>query len=168
MDLIALITLRDEMNEDCRVAAEAARLVQLRFAEPTESGLEACAHYLARFYNIVEQLALRTAKAFENNIDDDRGWHTELVRRLSISIQGIRPALFPQDFGQPLRELRAFRHVFTHAYDLQLDRDKLQLLLKYCQQINQRLRVVSHEFIRAVARQEDLNLPEPAPLTFEP
>jgi len=115
--------------------------------------------YLARFYNIVEQLALRAAKAFENHIDDDRGWHTELIRRLSIPIEGIRPALFPAELGQPLRELRAFRHVFTHAYDLQLDRDKLKLLLKYCQQVERQLRAACDGFIGAVARQEDLNLP---------
>jgi hypothetical protein len=35
--------------------------------------LEACAFQLARFYNIAEQLGLRIAKAFENNIDDEQG-----------------------------------------------------------------------------------------------
>lgn len=159
MELIGLITLRDEMREDCRVAGDAARLAALRSEEGTESGLEASAHYLARFYNIVEQLALRTAKAFENHIDDDRGWHTELIRRLSISIGGIRPALFPVELAQPLRELRAFRHVFTHAYDLQLDRDKLKLLLKYCHQVNERLQGACEDFIRQIARQENLHLP---------
>lgn len=159
MELIGLITLRDEMREDCRVAAEAARLATSRYDEKTESGVEASAHYLARFYNIVEQLALRVAKAFENHIDDERGWHTELIRRLSIAIGGIRPALFPTELGQPLRELRAFRHVFTHAYDLQLDRDKLKLLLKYCHQVDNRLRAVCEDFFREVARQENLDLP---------
>jgi hypothetical protein len=47
-----------------------------------------------RLGSAAEQLGLRIAKAFENNIDDERGWHMELLRRLSLTIPGIRPRLF--------------------------------------------------------------------------
>jgi hypothetical protein len=58
------------------------------------------------------------AKAFENNIDDEQGWHMESMRRLSIDIPGVRPALFPGALAADLQELRGFRHVVRHAYDL--------------------------------------------------
>jgi len=157
MDELALTTLRDELLADCQVAEAAWSLAQTRFDEQTDSGLEACAHYLSRLYNVIEQMGVRVARAFENRLEDDRGWHAELIRRLSIPISGVRPALFAEDIRQPLRELRAFRHVFTHAYDLELERGKLALLLTYAERVVPRLRPLSVKFVDHIARQEGLS-----------
>jgi hypothetical protein len=62
-------------------------------------------------FNAIEQMGLRVAKAFENNIDDEQGWHTGLLKRLSLDIPGIRPALLPAELRLPLHELKGFRHV---------------------------------------------------------
>lgn len=156
MDELGLITLRDELRQDCRVAASAWELAQTRFKETTPSGLEGCAHHLARLYNVIEQMAVRIAKTFENRLEEESGWHAELIRRLSIAIEGVRPAFFPDHLRQPLRELRAFRHVFTHAYDLELDRDKIALLLKYAGQTAPALPEICESFVHNVARQEEL------------
>jgi hypothetical protein len=156
MPELALATPRDELLADCRVASGAARTARLRFDEQSAAGLEGCAHHLARLYNIIEQMALRVAKAFENQIEDESGWHSELIRRLSIAITGLRPTLFSEALGQPLRELRAFRHEFTHACDLELDRDKLALLLKYARQVESELLPSCEKFISQVASQEGL------------
>jgi hypothetical protein len=67
MDRLGLVTLKDELVQDCVVAEKAVCLAELRFQEGTDSGMEGCAHHLVRFYNIVEQMALRIAKAFENH-----------------------------------------------------------------------------------------------------
>ena len=39
-----------------------------------------------------------------------------LLDRMSIAIEGVRPALMPLELKNPLHELRGFRHVFVHAY----------------------------------------------------
>ncbi len=135
MDRLDLNTLRAELAEDCEVALQALGLARERIAEATPSGLEGCAHHLARMFNVIEQLSLRVAPLFENNITDDKGWHAELIRRMTLVVEGVRPALFHRAMVQPLRELRGFRHVWTHAYDLELDPDKLRLLLKYAEQV---------------------------------
>ena len=70
---------------------------------------------------------MRVAKAFENHIDDDRGWHVELLRRLSLSLPEIRPAFFPKEALEDLQTLRGFRHVVVHAYDLVLKKDKIEV-----------------------------------------
>jgi hypothetical protein len=44
---------------------------------------------------------------------------------LSIAIPGIRPALFSAELATDLQELRGFRHVIRHAYDLTLRKDKV-------------------------------------------
>lgn len=41
-------------------------------------------------FNVFEQMALRVAKAFENNIDDEQGWHGALLKRLALAIPGVR------------------------------------------------------------------------------
>src|SRR5687767_15335909 len=129
MDELALAVLKAEVAEDCRVLGQTAALARQRMTSGSDLELEACAFQLARFYNIIEQLAMRVAKAFENNIDDEQGWHTELLRRLSIEIPGVRPALFSPELVTDLRELRGFRHVVRHAYDLTLKKDKINPLL---------------------------------------
>lgn|GEM_PF-1761882 len=95
MDSIGLQILRSEMSNDCRVCAVALQKPVARFERRDEIGYEACAHHLARMYNAFEQMGLRIPKAFENNIDDDQGWHSALLNRLSISITGVRPPFVP-------------------------------------------------------------------------
>jgi hypothetical protein len=158
VDELALRELRDELLADVKVAETAWQTAELRFTENRASGLEGCAHHLARLYNIIEQMALRVVSRFENRIAADGGWHAELIGRLAIRIEGVRPALFPAELRQPLRELRGFRHVFTHAYDLELDPDKLKLLLKYAAQVAPKLRTLCDDFIRQVAAQEGLDV----------
>lgn len=157
MDAVQLSTLRDELFSDCEVAENAAMVAQRRLAEETESGLEGCGHHLTRLYNVIEQMALRVARLFENEVSDESRWHAGLIHRLSIDIRGVRPAFFPRDLQQPLRELRGFRHVYTHAYDRVLDRDKLELLIKYSNQVVPRLRELCRAFIAKIAQQEGIS-----------
>jgi hypothetical protein len=131
MDRIGIITLRAEVEDDLRVAAEAAAAASDRLRQGGASGQESCAYQFVRFFNIIEQMGLRIAKAFENHIDDERGWHAELIHRLSIAVPGVRPALYQPPVLSALRDLRGFRHVVTHAYDLELDQDRLALVLKH-------------------------------------
>jgi hypothetical protein len=150
--------LADEILKDVEVALVARQSAEDRWRGRDSASLESCAFHLTRLYNVIEQMALRVAKAFENHIDDDKGWHTGIIRRLSISIEGVRPALFPEEIRQPLHELRAFRHVFVHAYDLDLDPDKLALLLKYARIVGERLAPCVNDFIRRVAEEQNLEI----------
>jgi hypothetical protein len=128
MDRLGLQVLKAEFDADCAVAKSAALLAEERLHSGSPAGIEACAYQLARLYNIIEQMALRVARAFENHIDDSECWHLSLIRRLSIPIEGIRPALFGPELAASLQELRAFRHVVRHSYDLLLDPARLQTI----------------------------------------
>ena len=158
MDAIELQTLCDEMLDDCRVATEACAKARERFERQEEIAYEACAHQLARFYNAFEQMGLRVAKAFENSIDDEKGWHGALLNRLAIQIEGVRPALVGEDLKLPLRELKDFRHVFVHAYELELDPEKLALLLKYANRVTDQLPQIVKDFVAKVAHQQGIEL----------
>jgi len=158
MDDIALQTLLEEMRDDCRVVLDAFNKAVARFERGDEVAYESCAHQLCRLYNAFEQMALRVIKAFENNIDDEQGWHSALLNRLSLSIPGVRPALFAPDAKPPLQELKAFRHVFVHAYELTLDPEKLALLIKYARQVTDRLPAWVEAFVHDVAREHRIEL----------
>jgi hypothetical protein len=159
MDALALQTLASELDADVAVIVAAIDLATRRCDEGTPSGHDSAAHHLSRAYNVIEQMALRVAKVFENNVDDERGWHTKLIRRLSIRIEGVRPPLFTDELRQPLQELRAFRHVFVHAYDLTIDPEKLGLILKYAHVVRERIPDLVLAFVAAVADEQDLERP---------
>lgn len=160
MDAIALQTLRKEMVRDCEVALDAFRTAAERFEHREEIAYDSSAHHLCRMYNVFEQMGIRVTKVFENNLGDEQGWHSALLSRLTIRIDGVRPALIPQELKQPLRELKDFRHVWVHAYDLELDPAKLSLLLGYARKVAERLPQLVEQFIRLVAQEQGLDIPE--------
>jgi hypothetical protein len=151
MDELKLAVLRAEVSEDCRVLKQTAPLARQRLGQAAEGEMEACAFQLARLYNIIEQMALRIAKAFENNIDDEEGWHMELIPRLSIEIPGVRPPLIAVDLLADLQELRAFRHVVRHAYNLTLRKDKLLPLIDAAERAAKGIPAACESFFTIVA-----------------
>lgn len=157
MDRIALETLRQELLDDSKIVLDAFSKAGNRIALKSEVGYEGCAHHLCRLYNAVEQMGLRVAKAFENHIDDEQGWHTALLARISIPIAGVRPALIPKELKNPLEELKGFMHVFVHAYDLELDPEKLALLMKYAERVATHFPALAEAFIEQVERQHGID-----------
>lgn len=154
MDELALGVLTAEMQEDVRVAVEAARVARDRFGRGSQQEAESCAYHLARLYNVLEQVSLRVARAFENCLDDESGWHVELLRRLAIGIPHVRPPLWPQTLLEDLQELRGFRHVFRHAYEPSLRPDRLPPLLDAADRVACALPGCVQAFVRAVAVQQ--------------
>jgi len=75
----------------------------------------------------MENYFLRIAKCFENSIDT-LNWHRDLIRRMSLEIEGVRPAVLGTEDVLPINELRAFCHVFRNIYQSELDRQKLDIV----------------------------------------
>ena len=61
MDAVEFQTLADELADDSAVAARAFALAAQRFDERSAAAYDSSALHLARFYNVVEQMALRVA-----------------------------------------------------------------------------------------------------------
>lgn len=124
-----------------------------RVASGTPRDLEAAAFQFVRCYNGLEQAALRVAKAFENAIGDDAGGHAEVMRRLTLDLPGIRPAVFQPEDLQHLRELRSFRHIIVHAYELKLDSERMRRLLAHGEAVFGPLNERYQKFFESIARQ---------------
>jgi hypothetical protein len=81
-----------------------------------------------QMYTAIEDLLKSTAKSFENHIDEDSGYHIELLRRMSTDVPRTRPAVLSDNSYKVLDKLRSFRHFIRHAYNYELDIEELSLL----------------------------------------
>lgn len=153
MDRVGLATLESEVHQDLAVMNDALAAARDRLHQPPPAGLEACAHQLCRLYNAFEQMGLRISKAFENHIDDGAGWHSTVLNRMALDIPGVRPAIIPPHLKPPLAELKGFRHVFVHAYDLVLDGSRIEALLQHAQTVATSLPDSLDTFIATIRRE---------------
>jgi len=87
------------------------------------------AFYLNQLYSGYENIFHAVAEVFENTVDSLR-WHKSLLERMRLAIEGLRPALIGDETFRCLNELRAFRHFFRHAYDTDLEPEKISLVVK--------------------------------------
>lgn len=94
-----------------------------------ELDFAALGYTLHNLYNLMENSFFRIAKHFENDIGSE-GWHKELLHRMTLSIEGVRPRVIDGKTAEQLDELRAFRHVFRNMYRKNLDSERLLLLQK--------------------------------------
>jgi hypothetical protein len=160
------------MLDDVRLldAAEGKwRLMKEKMAriEPDEFDYVALGYTLSNLYGVMEGYFLRVAKAFENRIEPSR-WHRDLLDRMAIDVSGIRPAVLRGEEKLAIDELCAFRHVFRHIYQGQLDVEKLSLVdrrapaaLAAFRDAHQRFLLVIEDMMAAVTSIED-SPPAPA------
>ena len=92
--------------------------------------LESLAYQLHNLYCAFEDLFKIVAGFFENNIEDKKKYHRELLWRMTVSVEGVRPSLLSSEAFALLDSLRAFRHFFRHAYAYELDPKKVALILE--------------------------------------
>jgi len=95
-----------------------------------EANLESLAYQLHNLYCAFEDLLKIVADFFENHIDDSAHYHSALLWRMKMPIEGVRPALLSETSYKPLDSLRASRHVFRHTYSYELDPKKLALVVE--------------------------------------
>jgi uncharacterized protein YutE (UPF0331/DUF86 family) len=95
-----------------------------------EANRESLAYQMHNLYCAFEDLFKIVADFFEHHIDDSAHYHTALLWRMKMPIEGVRPALLSETSYKLLDSLRAFRHVFRHAYSYELDPKKLELVLE--------------------------------------
>lgn len=86
-------------------------------------------YYLNVLYGLFENLFTRIATNFGNHIHDEAQWHSLLLKRMTLDVDGIRPRVLSDEAYECLNELRRFRHVFRNAYVLQFDAVRLELVL---------------------------------------
>jgi hypothetical protein len=96
----------------------------------SEENLILVGYFLSGIYSIFEEIFQKVAKEFENKMEDRTKWHRELLNRMALEIEEVRPALISKKSKECLNELRKFRHVFRFSYAYELDWEKILIVVK--------------------------------------
>jgi len=84
---------------------------------------------LENYYTCLETTFLRISRFFENSLDSDR-WHSDLLEKMTISIEGVRIPVVSDENHSRLLELLKFRHFRRYYFELEYDWDRLEFLTK--------------------------------------
>ena len=122
---------------------------RLGAAEPTWMEYVVVAHTLHNAYSLMEGYFLRIAKFFENEIGND-SWHKDLVQRMTVEIESVRPALLTAEVAQRIDELRGFRHLYRNLYDTDLKPDRIIPLQAQFPDTIDRFQAAHRRFIAAL------------------
>jgi hypothetical protein len=121
------------LRAEIKAQIEEIQLIYKRLDERKKrrgkAAAESIGYQLHNLYCAFEDLFEIVAKTFENNIHDKVRYHLELLKRMTIAIEGVRPSLLSQENFVLLDNLRSFRHFFRHAYSYDLDERKVRIVL---------------------------------------
>jgi hypothetical protein len=89
--------LISELEADLEMLQELKRLnrramERVERDERDELDWAALGYTIHNIYNLLENYFLRISKFFENALDPTT-WHKDLIERMTLSIEGVRPAL---------------------------------------------------------------------------
>lgn len=129
MEKERLIVLKAEMDAQRQEIEGIYARIEDRKRKSDKSAIESVGYQLHNLYCAFEDLFKIVAESFENHIQDKSKYHLELLKRMAISIQGVRPRLLSEESFPLLDNLRSFRHFFRHAYSYELDERKLKIVL---------------------------------------
>ncbi|OGJ87533.1 MAG: hypothetical protein A2487_16670 [Candidatus Raymondbacteria bacterium RifOxyC12_full_50_8] len=96
------------------------------------------------YYTCVETLFFRLSQVFENHLSRDR-WHSDLLHKMTLDVESIRPAVIRDETAVLLDELMKFRHFKRYYFQFDYDWDRLLYLDK---KWNDVLRFLGEDFGR--------------------
>ena len=81
------------------------------------------------FYTCIETVFFRISQYFENSLDGTK-WHKDVLKKMTLSIPGIRERVISDDTYRDLEEILRFRHFKRYYFDFNYDWDRLELVRK--------------------------------------
>lgn len=129
MDKGKKLLLKSEIKEKKKIIQLIYEKVKERINKlDNEAEIESMGYKLHNLYGAYEELFETIANFFENMIEGAR-YHADLLFRMKIEIEGIRPNLLSNTSYKLLNELRRFRHLFRHAYNIELDKEQIKKII---------------------------------------
>lgn len=130
MDAERLTILKSEVHAQIGEIEGIYKKLEDRKKKRGKAGIESTGYQLHNLYCAFEDLFKIVAESFENHIQDKAKYHMELLKRMIVSIEGVRPPLLSQESYILLDNLRSFRHFFRHAYSYEIDARKVRIVLE--------------------------------------
>jgi len=125
------------------------RTPRLRAPDVRQEELVFAAYLLHNLYSACESLLRRIAVAFENALSPD-AWHEQLLRRMTLHVPAVRPAVINTGLQKQLDALRRFRHFFRHSYAAKLEAAPIALLAELSRDALPAFRQAIAQFLQVV------------------
>ncbi len=130
MEKDGLAILKAEIKAQTKELDNVYVKIEERKREKGKAAVESIGFQLHNLYCAFEDLFKIVAETFENHLQDKSRYHVELLKRMTLAIEGVRPPLLSQESFVLLDNLRSFRHLFRHAYSYELDERKVRIVLE--------------------------------------
>jgi hypothetical protein len=79
------------------------------------------------FYTCAETAFFRISQFFENTLDKKR-WHKDVLKKMTLTIPGIRKQVISDNTFHDLEEILRFRHFKRYYFEFEYDWDRLELV----------------------------------------
>ena len=138
------VRIKNEIVELTRITERVRRAWESANRSGDDLYLDSVALNIHGFYDGLESLLLKIASLIDGAVPSGANWHELLLREMSKEIDGVRPAVFSNDFCDKMDAYRGFRHVVRHVYAYKFNPDKLKVLVD---DLPDTLRMASNELL---------------------
>lgn len=90
---------------------------------------------LENYYTCAETVFVRISQYFENNLDEKR-WHKDLLERMTLKIEPVRPRVISQPVKDDLIEIMRFRHFRRYYFGTAYDWERVDTLVRRCTRVH--------------------------------
>ena len=113
---------------------------------PTTENAIIISDIIVSFYTCLETIFVRLSQHFENSLDPSR-WHKDVLRKMTMSIKGIREPVISEETHRSLSELLGFRHFKRYYLAFDYDWDRLDLVIKKFEKVRNPVQLEIEEYI---------------------
>jgi len=96
--------------------------------ENTVIKVRAAGSVIHDFYTGVEKIFRRIATRVDQDLPAGEDWHVQLLQRMSVPLEEIRPQVIDEPLERNLEEYLRFRHLFRNIYGFELKWERCQPL----------------------------------------
>lgn len=122
----------DEMDKIKKVCNEFSPLIdKLKLSEEEIGNYDKAVigYLMHNFYGGCENIFRSIARFFENEVSS-QSWHKDLLKRMTLDIEGFRPKVVSEKLFLLLDDFRGFRHKFRYSYSFELDWEREKVVAK--------------------------------------
>ncbi|MDD5008019.1 MAG: hypothetical protein PHU49_08325 [Syntrophorhabdaceae bacterium] len=119
--------IKDELAKLQKLLGEASQLTGER---PSSIHVRAGSSILHDFYTGLENVFHGIASTIDGQVPDGMRWHVDLLRQMSLDIEGVRTPVIKKETEKILEEYLRFRHLFRKRYGFELEWKDIKRLLK--------------------------------------
>lgn len=153
----SLLVLEKETEKELENLEKLNREMTEILGHPGPSFLEtrAAGSVLHDFYSGMEKIFKRIASRIDRDVPSGEDWHTDLLTRMAIPLDNIRPRVISDTLKEQLAEYMRFRHLFRNIYGFELKWERCGMLGQKMEETFKAFQSEMREFLHFIADLKD-------------